>query len=379
MYRQAHSERRQGIRSWGDRQLIWAVGALIAFGLVALTSASSVLGFEKFHDNFYFIKHQVMFGLLPGLLMFFVIMRIPYERLRQCALPLFGFSLLLLVLVLIPGIGVKLGGARSWFNIFGISFQPAELAKLGFILYLAHWLDKKGEGLSDFKTGFIPFMLITLLVLGLVALQPDVGTMMIIAAIAAVMFFAAGGRYRHIGLMVLGGVLAIFLLIKAAPYRAERFLTFLNPSHDPQGQGYQINQALIAVGSGGMFGVGLGHSRQKFRYLPEVTGDSIFAIVAEELGFFLSSALMVLFLWFILRVCKVAEGAPDNFGRFAAIGIGAWIGAQSLLNIGAMINILPLTGLPLPFISYGGSSLLTLLAAVGVLISISQGERGHRR
>lgn len=378
MYRQAHSETRHGVRSWGDRQLVWAVGALIAFGLVALTSASSVLGFEKFDDNFYFIKHQVLVGLLPGLALFFLVMRVPYQRLRQLALPLFGISLLLLVLVLIPGIGVKLSGARSWFHFFGGSFQPAEMAKLGFILYLAHWLDRKGEGLRDFKSGFIPFLCITLLVIGLIALQPDIGTMMVIMAIAIVMFFAAGGRYAHIGLMVLGGVLAVFLLIKAAPYRAERFLTFLNPQADPQGQGYQINQALIAVGSGGMFGVGLGHSRQKFRYLPEVTGDSIFAIVAEELGFILSSALMVLFLWFILRVCTIAGRAPDNFGRFAAIGIGAWIGVQSFLNIGAMINVLPLTGLPLPFISYGGSSLFMLLAAVGVLVSIARGERKYR-
>ncbi len=356
-----------------DKQLIWVVGALIAFGLIALTSASSVLAFDKFHDNFYFIRHQILFGLLPGLAVFFLIAKIPYERLRQFALPLFGFSLLLLLLVLIPGIGTKLGGARSWFNFFGISFQPAELAKFSFILYLAAWLEKKGEEITDHKTGFGGFLVITGLLLGLIALQPDVGTMLIIAAIAGFMFFAAGGRWAHLGILALSGVLAVFLLIKAAPYRAERLLTFMNPSHDLQGQGYQINQALIAVGSGGAFGVGLGHSRQKFRYLPEVTGDSIFAIVAEELGFFLSSGLILLFAWFVLRVLKVASRAPDDFGRLAAVGIAAWIGVQALVNIGAMINVLPLTGLPLPFISYGGSSLMTLLAAIGVLVSISRG------
>lgn len=358
-----------------DTQLLWAVGALIVFGLIALTSASSVLAFDKFHDNFYFIRHQILFGLLPGLAVFFVVAKIPYDRLRQLALPLFGFSLVLLVLVLIPGIGVKLGGARSWFNFFGASFQPAELAKLSFILYLAAWLEKKGESITDWKMGLGGFLAITGLLLGLIALQPDVGTMLIIAVIAGGMFFAAGGRWAHIGILALSAVLAVFLLIKAAPYRAERLLTFMNPAHDLQGQGYQINQALIAVGSGGAFGVGLGHSRQKFRYLPEVTGDSIFAIVAEELGFFLSSGLMLLFAWFVLRVLRVSSRAHDDFGRFAAVGIGAWIGVQALVNIGAMINILPLTGLPLPFISYGGSSLMMLLAATGVLVSISRGPR----
>lgn len=366
-------------RAGFDRQLLWAVGALIAFGLIALTSASSVLAFDKFRDNFYFIKHQILFGLLPGLGVFLLVSRVSYDRMRRLALPIFACALLLLVLVLIPGVGVKLGGARSWFHVFGVSFQPAELAKLAFILYLAAWLEKKGQAITDWKQGFGGFLIIAGVLLGLIALQPDVGTMIIVAAIAACMFFAAGGRWAHMGILLLGGVLAIFLLIKAAPYRAERFLTFLDPSRDPQGQGYQITQALIAVGSGGMFGVGLGHSRQKFRYLPEVTGDSIFAIVAEELGFFLSSGLIVLFAWFVLRVLRVASNAHDDFGRYVAIGIGAWIGIQAIVNIGAMINVLPLTGLPLPFISYGGSSLMTLLAAVGVLVSIARGPAIHER
>ncbi len=355
-----------------DVRLLTVLGALTLFGLIALTSASSVLAYEKFNNSFYFIKHQILFGLIPGIIFFIAASKIPYTFWKKTAPITFGFSLLLLILVLIPGVGSKLGGARSWFIIGGLSFQPAELVKLTFLFYCAAWLEKKGRDVESFQYGFLPFLAITAVVLGLIALQPDVGTMVIVFCMGMLVFFLAGGKIRHMALLGLLGLAGLFLLIKAAPYRAARLLTFIRPEMDLQGSGYQINQALLAVGSGGLWGVGFGQSRQKFRYLPEVTGDSIFAIIAEELGFFLAAGLVLLFLYFLLRVIDAGKRAPDVFGRLLALGIGSWIAVQAIINIGAMVKVLPLTGLPLPFISYGGTSLAMLLAASGIIVNISK-------
>jgi cell division protein FtsW len=206
----------------------------------------------------------------------------------------------------------------------------------------------------------------------LMILQPDIGTMSIIAAMSLVVYFVAGAPLAYIGGLIAMGIGALGMLIGLAPYRAARFTTFLNPELDPQGIGYHINQALLAIGSGGLFGLGYGHSRQKFQFLPEVSGDSIFAVTAEELGFFLSVLVLVLFLAFLWRTIQIANGAPDKFGRYVSIGIGAWIVVQAFVNIGSMVALMPITGVPLPFISYGGTSLAISMAAVGVVLNISK-------
>lgn len=355
-----------------DYVFLSLVGVLVLFGMIVLSSASSVVSYEKFGSSFYLVRHQILFGLLPGIILFLGMIRIPYGRWRKLALPFFAFALLLLILVLIPGIGVKLSGSRSWFGIGSFSFQPSEIVKLALIIYLALWLESRRDRIRDFKSGFIPFAGIVGIVAALILLQPDVGTLSIIGATVLFLAFIANVRMTHL-LGALGvALLVLFIMVKIAPYRTARFTAFAHPELDPQGAGYQINQALLAVGSGGFFGVGFGHSRQKFRYLPEVTGDSIFPIIAEELGFFMTAGFILLIAMILWRMFRIARDAPDLFSHYMVVGIAGWFGIQAFVNIGAMLGILPLTGLPLPFVSYGGTALAIELAAVGIVGSISR-------
>lgn len=345
---------------------------LVLFGLIILASASSVVGFTNFGDNYYYFKHQLLFGLLPGLILFFITIRIPYKFWQKNASWLFGATLLLLLLVFIPGVGQEHNKAQSWINLGISTLQPSEIAKLALIIYLAAWLAKNKGGSKSFSNGLLPFLIITGIIAGLIALQPDIGTLIIILIIALSIYFVAGLRWKHLAvILALGG--GIFgLLIIAAPYRINRILTFLDPSRDTQGIGYHINQALLAVGSGGWLGLGIGKSRQKFEFLPEVSGDSIFAILAEELGFILATIFILTLIYFVIRILRVAKNSNDDFARFFAAGLAAWIGGQALINIGAMLGLLPLTGVPLPFISYGGTALMILMAASGILINIAK-------
>ncbi|NBS42007.1 stage V sporulation protein E, partial [bacterium] len=239
------------------------------------------------------------------------------------------------------------------------------------------WLEKRGEsGVRDVHGGLIPFLATLGAILGLLVLQPDVGTMSIIAGMVLVVYFVAGAPLAYVGGLVMAGISAIAMLIGFAPYRAARFTTFLNPELDPQGIGYHINQALLAIGSGGFFGLGYGHSRQKFQYLPEVASDSIFAVIGEEMGLVVAVGVLALFVWFLFRTLKIANEAPDKFGKYVATGIGAWLVLQAFVNIGSMVAIMPMTGVPLPFISYGGTSLAVSLWAVGVVLNISRYGKG---
>lgn len=356
-----------------DWQLVGLILALTLFGLIMLSSAGAALGWQKYGDSYWHVKHQIMFGLLPGLFLFIVLSRIDYYKLRALAFPMLVASVVLLVLVYIPGIGAGYGTAKSWINFFGFSLQPSEVVKLTFLIYLAAWLSGRGEKkIKDFSEGFMPFLAVLLIVMVLVAFQPDFGTMSIIVVTSLLVYFVAGGNWRYIvGLSALG-LAGLWLMIKASPYRAARLTTFLHPELDPQGIGYHINQALLAVGSGGFWGRGFGHSRQKFAYLPEVTGDSIFAVVAEELGFIIAVALVIAFVMLALRVLKMSQKCQEPFGKLLAVGIIAWFVIQAFLNIGAIIGILPLTGIPLPFVSYGGTALMACLAASGILVNISK-------
>ncbi len=356
-----------------DKTFLLLTGGLFVFGLIILASASGPIGYERFGDSFYFFKHQLTLGLIPGLFAMLLTYSVPYHFWRRHVLLFLLLSLGLLLLVFLPSIGTDYGTiAKSWVTIAGISFQPSEVVKLTFLLYLAAWLERRSEDLADVHAGLIPFVVILGAIAILMLMQPDLGTLSIIAAMAFILYFVAGGPLVY--LLGLGGLgLGAFAIaINASPYRAARFMTFLHPELDPQGIGYQINQALLAIGSGGLFGRGYGHSLQKFQYLPEVVGDSIFAVLAEELGFILTAAFLIIFLLFILRGLKIAENAPDAFGRFIVVGVIAWFGVQAFVNIGSMIGILPITGVPLPFLSYGGTAMTISLAATGLVLNVSK-------
>ncbi|MBU1038648.1 putative lipid II flippase FtsW [Patescibacteria group bacterium] len=355
-----------------DYVFIVAVGLLLLFGLIFLASASSVLAFNKFGDSYYYIKRQLLYGVGPGLILCLAFSRLPYQKLRQLAMPILIVTLFLMLLVFVPGVGFEYGGARRWIHLFGNSLQPSEILKLAFIIYLSAWLAGKGEQIKKFKEGILPFVLITGLTLVFVLLQRDLGTTSVIGVSAFFILLASGANLSHLAGLIGSGSLLAWLMIKLEPYRAARLTVFLHPELDPQGIGYHINQALLAVGSGGFFGLGLGYSRQKHAYLPEVTGDSIFAIIAEELGFLFTSIFVMLIGFVLWRGFKIARYAPDNFGRYLTVGILVWLGWQSFINIASMLNLLPLTGVPLPFVSAGGSALMIALSGIGIIINVSR-------
>ncbi len=358
-----------------DYLLIGVLAIIIVFGLVMLSSASSAVAFKKFNDSYYYLKHQLLLGLLPGLFLFFITARINYRYWQKFSLFWLIISIIFLILPFIPGLGTDLNtGSKSWLDLKFFTLQPSEIVKLTFILYLAGWFAaKKGSReIRHFYLGFLPFLVVLGVVAGLIMLEPDVGTMGVVVAVAIIIYFVAGANLMHLLWIILGGAAVFALLVKIRPYRTYRFLTFLNPALDPQGSGYHINQALIAIGSGGWLGRGLGQSRQKFQYLPQVFGDSIFAVIAEELGFVMMVGLIILFAIFLYRGLRLAEKAPDMFGRLLAVGIVFWLVFQAAVNIGTMINLLPMTGLPLPLISYGGTALMTSLAGLGMLVNISR-------
>lgn len=361
-----------------DFVLLAIVGVLVLFGLLMLASAGTGVGLDKFGDAYYFVKHQIVFGVLPGMIGLYVCSRIPYTFWRRHAFKFLAVSLLLLLLVFLPGITTgDLKGAHSWISIGPwFSFQPAEFIKLTFLIYLAAWLERQGsEGLRSVGSGLVPFLVALGLVLGLLLAQPDVGTMCIIIAQALTVYFVAGAPLPFVTGLVAAGAAGVLLLIKIAPYRTARLMTFLNPELDPQGVGYHINQALLAIGSGGFFGLGYGHSRQKFQYLPEVVGDSIFAVIGEELGLLGCVFVLGMFILLLQRLLTIAKRAPDPFAKYVCVGIAAWFLVQAFVNIGSMIAIMPMTGTTLPFISYGGTSLAIALSAVGVVLNISR----HRK
>lgn len=339
-----------------------------------LTSASAPNGYATFGDSYYFIKHQLIFGLIPGAGAMFLFSRIPYTFWKKHAWNLLLLSIALLVIVFIPGLSAGIGTAHSWISFGGLfSLQPSEVVKLTFLFYLAAWLGQRaGHGVRDVNSGLLPFVLVLGSVLGLLILQPDVGTMSIIAAISLVVYFVAGAPLIYVSGFILSGLAGLGLLISLAPYRAARFTTFLHPELDPQGIGYHINQALLAIGSGGIFGAGYGHSLQKFQYLPEVESDTIFAVIGEELGLIMCLLVLCGFLAFVWRSLAIAKAAPDQFSKLVVVGVTAWIAIQAFVNIGSMVALLPMTGVTLPFVSYGGTSLAVCMAAVGVVMNISR-------
>ncbi|MBI1833846.1 MAG: putative lipid II flippase FtsW [Candidatus Andersenbacteria bacterium] len=355
-----------------DLILLFSILGLTIFGMVMVGSASTVQAEQLTGDPFFFLKHQLLYGGTVGFALFVTAFIVPYRFWQKLALPALVGALILLALVFIPGLQVESGGAARWIGFGPVTIQPSEIAKLAFILYLAALLERKGEDIRDFRKSVMPFLMITAAISFLIILQPDIGTLFAITAIAAAMVFAAGFRLRHLALIGGLGVAAFALLVSTASYRLSRIFVYLHPELDPQGIGYQINQALLAVGSGGVFGLGFGRSRQKYLFLPEPASDSIFAVAAEELGLVRTIGILIVFAVIGIRGYRIAALAPDMFGRLLAVGITSWIVMQAFVNIGAILAIIPLTGIPLPFISYGGSALATLLFASGILLNISK-------
>lgn len=356
-----------------DIRIVYTLFVLLFFGLAMIASAGISYSHSRFGDPYYFFKHQLFFGVIPGLAILYIIQKINYDFWRKASFPLFIVSLIFLILVFVPGFGSRIYGASRWLSLGPLpSFQPSEMLKLSIILYLAAWLESRAEKVKDFYEGLMPFAAVVGLVSFLLIKQPDIGTLGVIIAIAISIFFVSGATLRHMGVIAVTGIAALAILIKMEAYRMGRLLVFLHPELDPRGIGYQINQALLAIGSGGFFGVGLGHSLQKFNYLPEPVGDSIFAIIGEELGFVGCVVLISLFVYLAFLGLRIAKNAPDRFSKLTAVGIITWIVAQSFVNVSAISGIMPLTGVPLPFISYGGTSIVFLLIGVGILLNISK-------
>lgn len=348
-----------------DILLLIAVLGITLFGLFMIYDASSYVAFRDFGDKYRYIKDQLSWAIL-GLVGLFTLSIFDYKKYYNLALPILIGSIILLFLVFVPGLGVSLLGARRWVNVGFSLIQPSEFIKLSLTIYLAAWFSVKEKG------RFLAFLLLIGLILLLVILQPDMGTAMIILGEAVVLYFLSGGNIWHIlsliPVVVVGGI----GLILFEPYRAKRLMTFLNPNQGIQTSSYHLRQILIALGSGGIFGVGLGNSLQKYAYLPESTTDSIFAIIAEELGLVGGILLILVLLFIIYRGFYIATHAKDSFGRLLAGGITSFIAIQTIVNLGAQTALLPLTGVPLPFISYGGSALIINLASVGILLNISR-------
>ena len=345
---------------------------LLSFGLIVLYSASTVQSFNTYGTTTYYISHQLLYGGLVGLLALYFCSKIDYHIWQKYLPGLIVFSLLLLVAVKVPSLSFSAGGARRWLSLGPLSFQPSELAKLVMVFYLASWIDKKKHKLNDFYFGFLPSVCIIGLFSVLILLQPDLGTMLVLITMAFAMLFSAGVNWKYLIWSVIAGLIALYGFVKLAPYRARRLITFFNPTIDPKGISYQINQALLGIGAGGWWGYGYGMSRQKYNYLPEAISDSIFAILAEELGFVRVLLSIALFAAFAIRGFTVAKRAPDVFGRMLAFGITCWITFQALINIAAIVNLLPLTGIPLPFFSYGSTALILNLASIGIVLNVSR-------
>lgn len=345
--------------------------ALIAFGVVMIYSSSAVYAYENFHDNFYFLKRHLA-SLAIGLSLAVYFMRIDLHVLRRYSRPLLLFAFLLLILVLVPGVGSSIGGARRWFKMGGINFQPVEIVKPILLLYLADFFDRKSvRGYTLFGV-FIPAMLVIGGLSGLVLLQPDLGSSFELAALGVLLLFVYGADMRHLLFVFAAGIPAFYYFVLSVPYRASRILAFINPWKDPKGTGFQIIQSFVALGCGGLLGAGLGNSKQKLFYLPESHTDFIFSIIGEETGLLGASLIVVLFMIFVWQGMLLAFRKNSEFSRLLAMGISSTIGLEAVINIGVSTGVLPTKGLPLPFMSYGGTSLVVHLVLAAMLLNIGR-------
>jgi cell division protein FtsW len=347
---------------------------LVAIGLVMIFSASSAQAYADHHDTAYYVKRQIVY-LVIGLLLAAAAYKIDYRKLKNLAPYTLLLCVFALIAVLVPHVGVVVNGARRWVGGGMISLQPSEFAKLGLVVYLAAVLSVRGDRITSLVRGLFPLCALVFFMAFLVLVEPDMGTASLFVFTAFAMFFAAGARIEHLVMIAMVTLPPTVLMVVASPYKRARIFAFLNPWKDPQNTGFHIVQSLLALGSGGLLGVGLGESRAKFFYLPEQYTDFIFSVLGEELGLFGTVTVVVLFIAFAYRAIRIAVAAPDRFGFFLATGCAAMIVIQAFVNIGVVTSSWPVTGVPLPFISFGGSSLIVSLIAVALIMNVGR----HRR
>lgn len=357
----------------GDSYLKISIACIIMFGLIMLASASSIISYETSGDAYYFFKRQLLFFIV-GAGLFWLASKVDYHYFKRYALSMLVISIVLLLIVFVPSLMHQVGGAKSWIEFSGFTLQPSEFMKLTFLIYLSAWFagQKEKHRVADASQKSRPFFIILAIVAVLMILQPDIGTLFIIAISSLVVYFVGGGKVKHIVAIILIGIVLLGALLAVFDYQRERFKCLLDSAYSPQDRCYQVNQSLIAIGSGGFLGRGLGESRQKYLYLPEVQNDFVFSIIAEEMGFLFSVAIIGLFLILFYRGYIIAKRTSDNFGKNLSIGIVTWFAIQAILNIGGIMNFLPMTGVPLPLISYGGSAVLSCMIALGILNNISK-------
>ncbi|MEX2220497.1 MAG: putative lipid II flippase FtsW [Candidatus Rokuibacteriota bacterium] len=360
-----------------DLPLFGVVVTLVCVGVVMVYSASAIVAADRFHDPFFFLKKQLFWAVL-GFGCLWGGMLLDYRWLERLVIPLLVVSFVLLVLVLVPPFGQSINGTRRWFHVGPLSFQPVELAKFSLVLYLASFLTRRQEVIGRFTEGLLPILLVAGGMAGLTLLQPDLGNSLALIVLTLALAYLAGARVPHMVAIAACALPVVIALIAMKPYRWRRMVAFMNPWDDPQGSGFQIIQSFLALGSGGWLGVGLGDSKQKLFYLPEPYTDFIFAIIGEELGLVGATAIVALFALLIWRGLRVGLRAPDAFGAYLGLGLTIMLATQILVNLGVVTGALPTKGLPLPFISFGGSALLMTLFSTGVLLNVSQHGTGDR-
>jgi cell division protein FtsW len=360
------------IRTKGiDLKFLITLGLLLVFGLFVLSSASFVAGQKKFGDSQYYLREQFLKGMIIGIVGFLIFSRIPLEFLRKYSFIFLILSIGLTMMVFLPQVGLSHSGSTRWLNFGSFTFQPSELLKLSFLIYLASWFESRQRDLNSFNAGLLPFLIITGIIALLLLMQPSFGTFAVIALSAATVYFVAGGRIMHIISIGFIGLVLFFVFVFLKPYGAERLQVFLNSQKDVSGAAFQINQALMSIGSGGVKGIGINQSLSS-AYLPESIGDSIFAVLAEKLGLFGVSVSLLLYVLFAIFSCQIALKSVNSFSKFLAAGITSWILIQSFINIAAISGLIPLTGMPLPFMSYGSSGLVMVMIGTGIIANISR-------
>jgi len=355
-----------------DYTLLGIVGILMLFGIVMISTVSGPLSLENFGNTWHYSVHQLLFGIIPGLLLGFLFFKIPLSVIKKYTIPLLLLNLIALILVFVPEIGVSLNNANRWISLGPILFQPSEFLKISFLIYISAWLSRKK---SEIKTA-IAFFLILIIIGFFLIMQPDMGTLMVIVFFSIFLYLITPTSALYKFLILTGtGILTVIMMV-FTPYRMQRLMSFLHPELNPLKENYQINQLLMSIGSGKIFGInppfGLGTSQQKFGFLPNSMSDSIFAIIGEEMGFIGCIIIVFLFLLLLWRGFKIAQKCSDKFLYLLASGISIWLVTQAFFNIGAVTSLMPLTGIPLPFISYGGSHIIVEMIGIGILLNISK-------
>jgi cell division protein FtsW len=357
-----------------DNMFLFAVLILMGIGIVMVFSSSSLIALKRYDDGYYFLKKQALFAFI-GIILLLRFMRLDYRFFRDKVYLILGISLVLLILVLIPGIGAVVGGARRWLRVFGFSFQPSELAKLALIIFFAYSMEKKEKNMKSFSIGFLPHVGVAGIFFSLILLEPDFGTAVMMVMLVFVLLFAGGVRTSYLigtGSIAVVGFLSLILCVG---YRLKRWTVFLDPWSDARGAGYHIIQSLLAFGSGGLWGMGLGNGRQKLFYLPEPHTDFILSVIGEELGLIGVFAILVLFFFLLNAGIMISLRARDQFGTYLGLGITSLIGIEAAVNMGVVMGLLPTKGSTLPFVSYGGTSLVVKLISVGIMLNIASHER----